>query len=398
MDFLSDSGFQSSSTDPPAANEDHDMNENPDHNARVEHKLDVFPDAVPEPVSVSNHRTLETFFQPEIKNPYLVVHGEQVPRLVVPINTFCTQETKWNWTDLTMVSKNNQIIEEYGYFNEEDDFNLLVSRVHYIVSNNAIQVDMNYIDAPIVATQELLSELMRTPLDKDTWEIYAWKVNGIIYLKRRRGPDGKQVHPRSGSQYEAINAKINFKRLMTQSISERYLPVNESERHIKLSSVSLNGVHGVHNVVTMSEIEAMDSEGNDVVMHLEPSKDKSLKYKDDFYGKHCLDIWSKSIFTGTNKWIVCFKTTGTPIRVDDVQVMNTDSEYFRMKMMADTGRTHWDPRAHTSFIFRFMTFLKDIMQDTRTREGRVVTFKFSSKRCSRELMPSFQEFYFNNLP
>jgi hypothetical protein len=352
---------------------------------------------------ITDKRTLDILF--------IDKHGQEkpgpaLPHLTTPFHDFEWKVREWSGTNLSSLCQ-NEISPTYGFATEKSDFNRLVQRVNTLIRTGRLSVDSNYETCPIVATDDTLATIMRTPANKERWEVYSWKLNGVIFLKRRRGPLANQSTKRSLKQIDATNISLNFRRLMTQSIEERYQTLNEAEKHMKIKSLLFKNKH---TLVTISEVNAVgkgysrfgigDDRINEIdcLLTLETSKLKVLVHKEQFFHENLLKYFTLTQVSGKDRLILGLKNHyRNQWKLEDVEVIDSSQPVsFATKMTHYQGKEKWDPKIYLDFLDRFLDFLKDIMQKTKTKEGSVTILTFQPD--FQELIPKFMKYNYQHLP
>ena len=307
---------------------------------------------------------------------------------------------------------NNKLLTDYlpYYRTKERVFQHLI-REEGIVSK-WISGSENPAVVPFVGFAGAFTVMLETPFAVNDYIMHFWKEKGLIYCKKGMihpphvptvsgGPPASASTARTNEQFKkSANQymRLNFTRQLLFPGDHARL-MNEDEKFFKISKVNLAS----HTIITMSELNAVDKEGEDVKILLANWNPKHQK--DRFFASRYLEIWSHSQLVNQTKIIIGL-TEPYSCNLSEVRIVRGESDDLVNEMERELvprtvdglgngqrdptyDRAQWSPRMATNFMNRFLSYVQDIM--ARQEDGRVLTFRYNKMR-SNSLSPVIESY------
>lgn len=251
----------------------------------------------------------------------------------------------------------------------------------------------------------MFQQIMSTPLNLQSWRIFVWKLDGIIYTRTARDTDVAQMNLHRLSK----NALMNFHRFLKLQKEDEDMKLYEEEKFYKLSSFRFND----HSLVTINAVNAVEENESGELSEVRIAF-KGKPVRETIYFPWFFKIWSHAVLCGQKK-IIMGNYSENFQELLSVTSMDLATEMIFEGRRVDSTkkgsyssyRNYKNRFSRTSddilnFLDRFLTFVKEVMNDDRVNNnGRVVSFQYIWKADHgtgyKTIYPHFQNFDYKKI-
>lgn len=233
---------------------------------------------------------------------------------------------------------------------------------------------------------------MKSPFDivqlsSSMWTVCAWLDEGVIFFKEVHDVRNEMntVTYSDRRQWNPKHVRLNFFRMLMGH--DKHAHLNEHEKHFKISKVYLND----YCLITQDEVNAVDTDGYDIKIADRRHDWKDGQEKEEYFCLRYLKMWAYAQLAGQKKVVLGKKRANTLL---DVDVFDASTESMVRQMEQELrepdpdGTTHansrvtWSPDQACDFLCRLLFFVRELLTDPRTIEGRVIQLSYKKEKTS----------------
>lgn len=210
--------------------------------------------------------------------------------------------------------------------------------------------------------------------------MFAWKEDGVVYLKAK---SENRVTDSSVDVQKTTESFLNlaYKRLMIKPPDQRLWTMNESEKWLKVSRISLSE----HRLVFLSETDARDVDGQDVRLVLHKSTISSQSLTD-----LCFNLWAEAQVSDCRHAVIASHDEERIVRsithVPTAAAALMTHAKNQIPVQSKDSVKMWDADRGCHFLQRFLTFVQSFLSDRRLGDQRIVSFQYV-KRTTKVITP-----------
>lgn len=230
---------------------------------------------------------------------------------------------------------------------------------------------------------------MKTPFDvvqlsSKVWNIVAWREEGVIFLKEVHNLENEMnlvTYSNPNSQYNPRHLCLNLMRILLSLPSNHVM--DEHEKHMKIGRVSLNNL----TLLTLSEVNAIDEDGNDIKIANRRHDWKDRQEKEDYFAQRWLQLWAYAQLANQKTIIMAKKRANTLLSVEEINA-STDAMIELMERELADGATFsgknatWSGEASFDFLYRVLVLIHELLTSPRTLPGRVIQLTYKQGKTS----------------